>query len=348
MTDSTASNALEEFLKLAIRRLWLIAFVDILRDGLWVFSGLLLMISAVHIVVTPVTSTVLWLITAPVIAVTLIRGAFKRPLLAKSAVEIDRRFSAGALISTAVECLQTPVETRGPAATIVLTQANNAARKWRHNIKLALVPRERVSSVAALVPLFIAVFLLSKSGTGADYETVSEATIDMRQSGPALVNENNDALDPVEQLRRELSARKATASATEPSTQNLSQAQDTDGANWQLDAPPTGLAGQASPNADDGIDSAGDAAANTSEAGIFKDVQMEQTQLFAVQRSGKAIATQTSDDLNYDDNSGNTSLGAAAALPAAPPESAKDRSMLNAAQAAYASRYLEATGENND
>jgi len=350
---TTVEAPFQSFLDTAIRRLWLIATIDVVKDGLWLLVGLALLTAGVHSVIAAVPATMLWLPSCLILAVTIVRVMLCRPKLANAAIEIDRRFAAGALISTASECLQTRVNQRGPAATLVLAQASESASQWVHEIAATLIARRRTSSIVALIPLFVAAFLLLQSGPIPEQKTGGmQAPI----SDLPVANDKTEAsTDPTTRLRAELSALQATT--TERSTDPVSLSSERppevngDSSDEVIErAVPTNpelLPTHSGSDSDN--DAAGDAVTNRqTNSQIPADAQEMHSALFLVRRTGDAQATQRSTDTRYDDVTVDSSHAATKALPAAPPERARDRSTLNAAQAAYVSRYLHATGENND
>ena len=351
MRATSAETSFQSFLDSAIRRLWLLATIDVIKDSLWLLVGTALLMAGVHSLITPVPASVLWFPSVLIIAVTAIRIVLCRPKRTGATLEIDRRFAAGALISTASECLQTPVRQRGPAATLVVAQANDLAGQWRHDIAGTLTARPRLSSIVALVPIFVAAFLLLQSGPNPQRQTAGQpAPI---STVPVADDATESFADPLPRLRAELAARQAqtTEDSTEPASGVRPNPPGNDeSSNDQVIEPSTlGLVKLTAENSDSDNGAAGDAAANKqSESQTTADRQAMQSETFQVQRSGEAQATQGSSHTGYDAGPVISKYAVSKALPAAPPEKARDRSTLNAAQAAYVSRYLHATGENND
>lgn len=351
MKSTTTETPFQSFLDIAIRRLWLLGTIDVIKDSLWLLVGLAVVMAGVHSLITAVPATVLWLPFYLIIAVTGIRIVLCRPKLASAAIEIDRRFAAGALISTASECLQTPVNQRGPAATLVIAQANESASQWRHDVAGTLIARPRLSAIIALVPIFVATFLLLQSGPNPQQQTAGQqAPI---STMPVAMDKTESSADPVPRLRAELTALQAPTmeDSTDPATgiRPNPPGNDEDSSDEVIEPSPLALAKLTAENSDSDNGAAGDAAAyKQSESQPAADRQRMQSANFQVQRAGEAQATQRSSHTGYDAGPVDSKYAVTKALPAAPPEKARDRSTLTAAQAAYVSRYLQATGENND
>ena len=95
-------------------------------------------------------------------------------------------------------------------------------------------------------------------------------------------------------------------------------------------------------------DDAGDGNSSKSTSDSQAVTRFEQTRQFAVLRTGQATAATTASDRQYSNNAISTDYSGVRPLAAAAPESGRDKSTLSAAEAAYAARYLSATGENNE
>jgi hypothetical protein len=194
-----------------------------------------------------------------------------------------------------------------------------------------------------LVPLFVATLLLAQSRPQLENQTIVEHAQEMPRPGP---------VDSVAQLRQELSARPSPRAdaAAETTAQYLSPAENpgSDSLNEQVQEPDFKLSDSADVSTAGLAGDAGDAAANTSAVTVRKELKVEQIERFAIQLSSNAQAQQAPGDYDYDDETSQTRVSVVDVLPATPPQQARDRSTLSAAQAAYASRYLSATGDIDD
>ena len=76
--------------------------------------------------------------------------------------------------------------------------------------------------------------------------------------------------------------------------------------------------------------------------------QLEQREAIALQRTGTPMAGSGETDLSFGDAASAIPYVAVEALAAAAPESGRDQTTLTRAQAAYAARYLKATGDTHD
>lgn len=351
MNTGTADTRFESFLKVAMQRLWLLTTIDIIQDALWLLVGLALVMAGIHFLIAAVPASTLWFPIYLVTAVTFIRVVLRRPKMALAAVDIDRRFGAGALISTACECLRTPADQRRPAASLVIAQANEAASQWRQEVAETLVAKPRVSIAAALVPLFVAIFLLLQPGSTTDQRT-GDIQVPIYDKAVAA-NETESPADPVSRLRSELSALPARSAevADDPVTGNPVQPFDKNnaGSSAHVEQEQLPLAVLTAAKSDHDSGAAGDAVPNnqTQTQTPTSKRQMQST-VFQHRLTGEAQAVQSVSNAAYDVVSINARGSTVSALPAAPPEKARDRSTLNTAQAAYVSRYLRATGENNE
>ncbi len=116
----------------------------------------------------------------------------------------------------------------------------------------------------------------------------------------------------------------------------------------QAPASVTDSPARANPGTDSDSGQAGGAMSNLSASTSTKGQQFDSTATFVIERRGQAVATRDPAGGDFDSESNMAADREVAALPAAPPERAHDRSNLSAAQAAYTSRYIGATGDDDD
>ncbi len=358
MKITSGDGVLRRFLDLTVRRLWLVTIVEILRDALWLTVALLLCIAGIHTAIVPVPISIMWLTVSAVAIWVVTRTIVHRPVVARVAADIDRRFAANALLSTAIECLRTPVGARSPASRVVISQANSAAWKWQQQIQNTVVPRRRIASSVALAPLFIAVFLLMQQGSAVERQDTDETNTPGELS-PLVVSASPELpRDSIAELRRELAATSQSTRRTtrDSAGQNLRSMADDDNSDSTEDqivkqAAPASVAdspARTNPGTDSDSGQAGDAEPNLRASTSTKGQQSDAAATFVIERRGQAVATRDPAGGGFDSKSNMAADREVAALPAAPPEWARDRSNLNAALAAYTSRYVSATGDDDD
>lgn len=362
VNDIPNTATLRRFLALIARRLWFIEWFESGRDGLWRGSLMLLLLGGIHVSLAPVPVLLTALIVAAIVTGVLIRGFRRRPTLSQAAAQADRQFRGHAVMTTAVECLPNAPDAKDRASGIVLEQAAQAARSWRPNIESAIqVPTRRASAIA-LVPLFIAAILLTRPGANGNIGLRDDAPLGT-QSMIALDEQageqtNDGILDDVATLRRQLaddlraspvipgqlpdnaSLIPVTGDATvTKDTTDVLPLSDRDfppGSSARAGSDPGDLAGNALPRAAE------------PNAGINAAGQLEQRQAIELQRTGTPMAGSGKTDLSFADAQASIPYFAVDARAAAPPAYGRDRTTLTRAQAAYAARYLKATGDTHD
>ena len=353
MTGDPGNVSFQEFLGAALRRLWLLELFDALRIGLWASAAMMLLLAAAHTLVAAIPESLIWLVIAAIIGWILLRTAIRRPALNNAATKLDRCFAARSLLSTAVECLQQPEKTDRTASTLVSEQAGRAAKTWHRNIREAIVSPEHIASAIALIPLFIAILLLTQPGA-SDKERSNPASSDAVQSTPGTasvseaIDEDDKSTSAVANLRRELAdsdERIRTTPADNTRSDMTNPARTSEALKDTLRGEFTGDSASAGSNADS---AAGDAAANRIATESIAGKELTQTTSIAIRRTGQQAAATIATGRQYKGEAAFTPYSTVNIMPAAPPESGPDRSTLTAAQAAYASRYLSATGENDD
>lgn len=349
--------ALRRFLTLVVQRLWFIEWVESGRDGLWRSGFLLLLLGGIHVSLAPVPVLLIVLMVAGILMGVLIRGLRRRPSLSLAAAQADRRFKGHAVMTTAVECLPQTSDAKDRATDIVLNQAAQAASDWQPNIQTAIQVPTRRAGVIALVPLFVAVVLLSRPGANGSDELLDGVTPGVQPINETSEQTGDGVLDDVATLRHELAEDLRTNPVAPRQLQDnpslipvVSDATGTEETAAALlsdrDSPP----GSSARAGSDPGDAAGDALPRPADAaaGIDAAAQLEQREAVVLQRTGAGMAGTSETDLSFDNAASFIPYVAVEALAAAAPESGHDRTTLTRAQAAYAARYLKATGDTHD
>ena len=156
---------------------------------LWQAGVLLLILAGIHLLSASLPASAPIIGVALLALLTLIRVVLHRPAASESAARADEEFDGKALMATALECLQRPVNAEDFAPAIVLRQAREAAVQWRPKVsKLFRTPKSG-TGVLAMIPVFIAIMLLSLPGADVDRDLPE----DMKQptmSGPGDQDED--------------------------------------------------------------------------------------------------------------------------------------------------------------
>jgi hypothetical protein len=348
--------ALRRFLSLIARRLWFIEWLESGRDGLWRSGILLLLLGGIHVILTPVPVLLIALMVAGILMGVLIRGLRRRPTLSHAAAQADRRFRGHAVMTTAVEYLPNAPDETDRASGIVLKQAAQAARDWQPNIQTEIQAPTRRAGVIALVPLFIAAILLTRPGADGSDELLGDVGPDTQAISDTTEQAGDSVLDDVATLRRELaddlranpvlSAQAHDNPSLIPVVGDASSTEETaEVLLSERDSPP----GSSARAGDDPGDSAGDALPRAAEPNAGIDAaELEQLDAVVLQRTGTPMAGTDETDLSFAGVAASIPYVAVEALAAAAPESGRDQTTLTRAQAAYAARYLKATGDTHD
>jgi len=358
VNDLTDTAALGRFLSLVARRLWFIEWFESGRDALWRSGLMLLLLGAIHISYAPVPVLLTALMVTGIVMGFLLRALRRRPTLSHAAAQADRRFKGHAVMTTAVECLPQTSDAKDSATDIVLEQAAQAARSWQPNIQTAIQLPTRRAGAIALVPLFIAAILLTRPGANGSDELLDGVTPGVQPTNEISEQAGDNVLDDVASLRREiaddlranpvLSAQSQDKLSLRPVGSDASSAEETTDLLPQSgrDSPP----GSSARAGDDPGDLAGGALPRAADpdAAIYAAAQLEQLQAIALQRTGTPMAGTGETDLSFADAQASIPYVAVDALAAAPPASGRDQTTLTRAQAAYAARYLKATGDTHD
>jgi hypothetical protein len=346
MSIDKNEHAFSEFFGVATRRLWLLKFIACLHTGLWIVATALLVLGGIHVGLKAVGSTVLLLVIAVVSAWVLLQTMVRRPTQSSAAVEVDRLFTAQALIVTAVECQQLAPEKRSSASRIVIEQANHSAQAWNDRLRETIRSDPRSAARIALIPLFAATLLLAQPGVNVEKDARIQSQTTANQSEGLDTNSEAESVDTVAQLRRELADEK-TGQALAPAVGDDDVDAD-DQTQISDEMPPENARlGMAATDRQSGGD-AGDGKSSSSTIESQAGTQIDKINKFGVLRTGQATAAATAGDRQYANAARSAEFSGVRPLPAAAPESGHDKSTLSAAEAAYAARYLRAIGENNE
>jgi len=348
--------ALQRFLSLVKRRLWFIEWVESGRDGLWRSGILLLLLGGIHVSFTSVPVLLIALMVAGILMGVLVRGLRRRPTLSHAAAQADRRFKGHAVMTTAVECLPNAADEKDRASDIVLEQAAQAARSWQPNIQRTIQAPVRRAGAIALVPLFIAAILLTRPGANRSDELLDGVTTGVHPINETSEQAGDGVLDDVATLRRELAddlranpvppRQSQDNPSLIPVAGDATRITQTDDVLLSDRASPPGSSARAG---DDPGDAAGDALPRAAEPNAGIDAaELEQREAVVLQRTGTPMAGTGETDLSFADAASAIPYVTVDALAAAAPESGRDQTTLTRAQAAYAARYLKATGDTHD
>jgi len=352
------TGALQRFLSLVARRLWFIEWFESGRDALWRSGILLLLLGGIHVILTPVPVLLTALMVTGIVMGFVLRALRRRPTLSHAAAQADRRFNGHAVMTTAVEYLPQTSDTKDGATDIVLEQAAQAARSWQPNIQTVIPVPTRRAGVIALVPLFVAAILLTRPGANGSDNLLDDGPPVTAAIGETSEQAGDGMLDDVAILRREL-AEDLRANPVPPrQSQDIASLTPAVGDTTRTtetldvlklsdrDSPP----GSSARAGEDPGDSAGDALPRGADTGAadLATAQLEQREAVMLQRTGEAMAGTEATDLSFADAAASIPYVAVEALAAAAPESGRDQTTLTRAQAAYAARYLKATGDTHD
>jgi hypothetical protein len=357
MNAISDTDSLQRFLSLVTRRLWFIEWVESGRDALWRSGFLLLLLGGIHVSLTPVPVLLTALMVSGILLGFLLRALRRRPTLSHAAAQADRHFKGHAVMTTAIECLPRTSDTKDRATAIVLKQAAQAAHVWQPNIQNAIQVPTRRAAVIALVPLFIAAILLTRPGANGSDELLDGVTTGVQAINETREQTSDGVPDDVATLRRELAddlranpvpPRQAQDNSSlvpvigdvtgneETNDVLLSDRDSPSGSSARAGSDPGDLAGDAIPRAAD------------PNSTIETAAQLEQREAVALQRTGTPMAGTGETELSFAGATSFIPYGTVDALAAAAPESGRDQTTLTRAQAAYAARYLKATGDTHD
>lgn len=334
MTDHRIDiRSLRQFLQSIRLHLWLQIGTQELRRWTWIVAGLLLILAAIHSLLTAVSVTI---IAAPVIAVSIAMGVrviYRRPTLLESAAFADREFGGKSLMTTAIEIFDDDSASRSEAANIVLMQAGAAARSWQASTGGSSYRSWQLTTPFAAIPLFAASILLSMPGADsrrADNARIVRAT---ELTADAMTEAGQRVDVDVDTLRRSLADSKADKNA-----ERLDD--DTDGEQE--------IRVIRKVASSDSGDLPGDVAAQRSTPQSTAAVEYLSREDVSIARTGTLRAVDSHAQSQYTATGLPVTVSEFSVLAAAPPASDSQWSSLSHAQAAYAQRYLEASRSNNE
>jgi hypothetical protein len=353
--ETSEASTIHSFIAAAQRRLWA---AEAVRHGyslLWQAGVLLLILAGIHLLSASLPASAPIIGVALLALLTLIRIVLHRPAASESAARADEEFDGKALMATALECLQRPVN----AEDLVLRQAREAAVQWRPKVsKLFRTPKSG-TGVLAMIPVFIAIMLLSLPGADVDRDLPE----DMKQptmSGPGDQDEDIVAdAGGIAAIRRALTddkapeGRRAVEEQREGNSETLVpyQGKEANIRSAQLidlgRIPTEQGAASASGNSED---LPGDAlpGSRTLTGDATSTAQFRGREVVELQRTGDVVAAGESQRKTFQETGTRIPTSQIEVLPVAAPATRWHRSMLSPAQSAYASRYLAEIGEANE
>ena len=348
------ADAVQGFLRAARRRLWLGEGLRVARAGLWAAGALLVTVGAVHAFILALSPRVPLIALAAVAIAAAITGLWRRPSLQTAARRTDREFGGRAVMTTARECLASGQAASPAAERIVLAQAGQAARDWRPKLDRRLRPTGNGNGTAAFIPVFIGVLLLIQPGAQRPTDAARDTPGNALSINGAGLDAPAPKRDDLATLRRELAAENGAppSAGAEPEIiagqPEARPANDTTADQAQPQQSPAEGTGRGT-DAQGGVpgDAAGDALPATI-AGPDAEARLAIGAGIGIARSGEAAAATTPARRGFEATEAAPAYGPVDALPAAPPGSTREQSTLSPAQAAYAARYLDERGTNND
>jgi len=353
------NDSLQEFLSAVRLRLWVMQSQTYLHHFYWQVAALVLLAAAFHRWLTPLP----WLLLLPggsiLLAIASLRCWRGRPTLAASAAFADREFGGHALLATAVECAQQQDLAVNGISTIVLGQANDAARSWRPRVASSFRSPPATTAVLAIIPLFAGLVLLSLPGKETDND-ISRA-LDGDTSGTEV-----GSLEQALAGANEIATLRSVPVQADPLADSVSSAEKSVDAPLQLvpreaaggnpgadplsvPAPEYAAAGVAAATSGDD-DAAGDARAAVDLPAEEKPDRnrLDRRELIELQRTGAIVAAGEKRGASFADAAAPDTGAQLDVLAAAAPETRARLTSLTAAQAAYARRYLAEPGDAND
>jgi len=348
--------AMDRFLLAVRRRLWSIRLAEAGHRMLW-YSGIaLLALAGIHRLIAAVTMALVLAVVGLLAFVLLFRVVRQRPSHRQCAVHADRVFNGYALMTTAVECRNTSENADSFAVKTVLRQANDAAASWSPEISRRLRRTPTSTTVLAIIPLFVALVLLSLPGARFNAEADRSTADSARLPATDKDTSPHPGTDDVAKLRRIIADETTTnahPSDGQPSTTDIFPAQhnETESAPEisNLAEPAGGTAGIASlAGNDDSLP--GDAIARSTDSLNSRPAEssFQSSERVELQRTGPTLSTGTGSNTYSGDGQRREVRLPELVRAAAAPDSLAQSTVLSRAQAAYARRYLEQSGKSND
>lgn len=349
------TQALHAFLSAVRSRLWANQALQVGHRLLWQIGLLILVVAVIDYFIVAVPGLLTLAGVVILVAAALLQGILGRPTLRATAAQTDREFGGHALMTTAVECLQHPAATRSAASTVVLQQAGDAAQSWAPEVSKTFVPPQVTKAALAIIPIFAAVVLLSIPDTEVGEEIVAIGARTLAGNAKSDDGRTRADIDNLKTLRDALDNEKQSpdgraALTTHENESNGALAPRDSASHASEDPallPPPSSPGRslATQPSDDGVLPSDAAARATARAqDTAAPMQFRGREVIDIQGSGDGGAAGAGRNTAYDDTASATQTPAPNVLPAAAPATRTQWTMLTPAQAAYARRYLEKTG----
>jgi len=350
------SVTMDSFLLAVQRRLWSKRLAEAGHKLLWYAGIALLVLAGVHRLIAALTITLAAAVVGLLACVLAFQVVRQRPSDTQCAAHADRAFGGCSLMTTAVEYRNKSEDAGSFAVRTVLRQANDAAQSWSPEISQRIRQAPTSTTVLAIIPLFIALVLLSLPG--------AELSIKADQSGvypvPSSTADNDKNPDrgtnDVAELRRIIADEtfaNARPSVEQPSATEIVPAQN----NETRTVPEVAtLAEQAgNPGGVGSLAGSEDSLPGNAMARSTPPVNaptaaasFRERQRVELQRTGPTMSAGPGDNAYSGDNRRRAMRQPELVRAAAAPESLTHSTILSRAQAAYARLYLEESGRNND
>ena len=356
--EAPEASLIHSFLAAARRRLWAARALECGRDMLWQIGFLFLILSGIHLWSTSISISLLLFGVASLALLTLLRILLNRPTMAASAARADREFNGRALMTTALECLQEPVDTNDTAPGMVLEQARAAAVCWRPDISRLFKPPQAGTSALTMIPIFVAAVLLSFPGAEVDNDAAENVVQATGVAGGRNESSIADAGD-VATIRRALAdenlfdEKPTVDEQRDNESTNLTpyRGAGSDVVTRQLVLPEQSAAGKGvAGTSGESNELPGNALPNSRPAtgDATASVQFQSREMIELQRTGAVVAAGEGRSATFGNTITPISTSPIEVLPALPPSNNSRRATLTSTQAAHASRYLAETGKAND
>lgn len=344
-----ASNTVNvvRFLDSTRRRLWLLLCRHEVRRLSWIVAALLLVVAAMHLVVVAISMTVIAIAAIAIFVAVVSRAVLVRPSMAGAAVAADASFDGRSTMTTAFEICERGTMPYGEAAEIVMAQASTATKSWKlEDLTLRNDVRTPTTAVT-IISLFAAFVLLSMPGAGNRDGVLNVAAPD---TGSTANIENDDVAGEyadIESLRRSLAegaaeqSDKFEAGGTRQAIDN----EQTIEASANADTL-SASAAAATSSGSGGLP--GTTAAQTRAQVTSNTVQYADRELISIARNGTILTTAPDGQSRFSSMIIEAAGNEYSILPATPPAAHSQWSSLSYSQAAYAQRYLDASGNNNE
>ncbi len=344
---TSAEKTILPFLGAVRRRLWLLETARAATEAFWLVSLGLLVLALAHVTFVSVPPVFIGGAIAASAGWMLLRLISRRPGIEEAAASADRHFGGRELMTTAADCLRrAPGKTSG-AAGIVLDQALCAANEWSPRISKTLRQTRRSHVAVALVPLFVAIVLLMAS----DQPVLKRDAV--TTEAPAILSASRDNVsNELAAIRRELIDESTPVSpagqpAADAEKEKVPVDQENTASAERIETDGESIPGGSRVAGAGASDSAGDADPVTGDVTTARDADLARGESIAITLNGQGAATTMSTGRAYRDAATETPHTPLPALPALAPAQGRI-STLTPAQVAYAARYLESGGEDDE